>query len=52
MLHSRRNNSIVKHVCGRCLCLIYNDKSASFDKLLLKDGSVSIYPGNIQNLAS
>ena len=51
MLHSCRNNNIVKDLRKRYLRLIYNDKLASYDQLLLKDGSVSMYYRNIQNLA-
>ena len=50
MLDSRRNN-IVKHLHERCLWLIYDDKSPSYDELLLKDGSVSIQDRNIKILA-
>ena len=51
MLHSFQNNNIVKDLCKRCLWLIYNDKLAIYDQLLLKDGSIPIYYRNIQNLA-
>ena len=42
----------MKHFHERCLRVIYNDKSSSYDELLLKDGSVSIHHRNIQNLAT
>ena len=42
----------MKHLHEICLRLIYNDKSSSYDELLLKDGSVSIYHRNIQNLST
>ena len=50
MLHSRRNNSIIRNLHERCLRLIYNDKNSSYEELLTKDGSVSIHHRNIQAL--
>ena len=35
----------------RCLCLIYNDEKSSFEDLLQKDGSVSIYHPNLRTHA-
>ena len=52
MLHSRRNNSIIRNLHERCLRLIYNDKNSSYEELLTKDGSVSIHHRNIQALAT
>ena len=43
MLHSRRNNNIIRNLHERCLRLIYNDKNSSYEELLTKDGSVSIH---------
>ena len=51
-MHSSRNNNTMKHVHERYLRLIYNYKSSSYNELSLKDGSVSIYHRNIQNLAT
>ena len=51
MLHSRRNNNIIRNLHERCLRLIYNDKNSSYEELLTKDGSVSIHHRNIQALA-
>ena len=51
MLHSRKNNNKIKHLDERCLRLIYSDKKSSYEKLLEKDGSVSIHHRNIQALA-
>ena len=51
MLHSRQRNNKIKHLHERCLRLIHNDKLPSYEKLLEKDGSVSIHHQNIQNLA-
>ena len=52
MLHSRRNNSIIRNLHERCLRLIYNDKNSTYEELLTKDGSVSIHHRNIQALAT
>ena len=48
MLLSRRNNSIIRNLHERCLRLICNDKNSSYEELLTKDGSVSIYHRHIQ----
>ena len=37
---------------GRCLRLIQNDKLSSYEKLLEKDGTVSVHLRNIQSLAT
>ena len=52
MLHSRRNNSIIRNLHERYLRLMYNDKNSSLEELLTKDGSVSIHHGNSQALAT
>ena len=52
MLHSRSNNNKIKHLHERCLRIIYNDKQSSYEKLLIKDGMVSIHHRNIQTLAT
>ena len=51
MLRSRCNNNKIKHLHERCLRLIYCDKTSSYEELLGKDGSVSIYHRNMQSLA-
>ena len=50
MLHSRRNNNIIRNLKERCLRLIYKHKNSlkRTEELLTKDGSVSIHHGNIQ----
>ena len=50
MLHSCQNKKI-KHLHGRCLRLIQNDRLSSYEELLEKDGSVSVHHRNIQSLA-
>ena len=50
MLHSRQNNTKIKHLHERCLRL-QNNKLPSYEELLEKDWSVSAYHRNIQSLA-
>ena len=52
MLHSRRNNSIIRNLHERCLRLIYNEKNSSYEELLTEDSSVSIHHRNMQALAT
>ena len=51
MLHSRKNNNKIKLLNERCLRLIYSDKTSTYENLLEKDNSVSIYHKYIQALA-
>ena len=51
MLHSRQNNNKIKHLHGRCLRLIHNDKLSSYEELQENDRSVSIHHKNMQSLA-
>ena len=52
MFHSRNLNNKVNKVHERFLPDLYNDKTSSFEQLLEKDNSVSIYHRNIQTLAA
>ena len=52
MCHSRENNNKINRLHERCLRIIYNDKRSSFNALLEKDGSASIYDKNIKILAT
>ena len=52
MLHCRRNNNIIRNLHERCLRLIHKDKNSSYEELLTKHGSVSIYHRNIQALVT
>ena len=52
MLHSHYNNNKIQHVYERCLRLIYNDKSSSYEELLAEDKSVSTQHRNLQCIAT
>ena len=52
MCHSRENNQKINLLHERYLGTIHNDKQSSFNDLLEKDGSVSIYKRNLQVLAT
>ena len=51
MFHSRNLNNKINRLHERCLRVIYNDKTSSFEQLLENDNSVSIHHRNIQALA-
>ena len=51
MLHSRCNNNKIKYFHGRCLRLIYIDKSSSYEELSRKDGSIPIHHKSIKELS-
>ena len=51
MFHSRNLNNKINRLHERCLLVIYNDKTSSFEQLLQNDNSVSIHHRNIQTLA-
>ena len=51
MFHSRNLNNKINRLHERCLQVIYNDKTSSFEQLLENDNSVSIHHRNIQRLA-
>ena len=48
MCHSPETNRKINWFHERYLRTIYNDKQSSFNELLEKDGSVSIYERNLQ----
>ena len=50
MCHSPQNHNKINRLHKRCLRIVYNDKRLSFNALLEKDGSVSIYERNIKIL--
>ena len=51
MFHSREVNNKINHLHERALRIIYNNNISTFEELLEKDGSYSIYHKNIQSLA-
>ena len=51
MCHNRTKNNEINRFHERYLRLIYNDKILSFEDLLEKHGSVSIYHRNLRTLA-
>ena len=50
MCHSRRMNSKIMQLHERCICIVYSDKTSSFENLLKKDGSVTIRIRTFQTL--
>ena len=52
MFHSRNLNNEINRLHERCLRVIYNVKTSSFEQLLEKDSSVSIQHRNIQTFAT
>lgn len=51
MFHSRSINTKINNLHYRALRMIYQDDTASFNELLIKDGSVTIHQKNLQSLA-
>ena len=52
MLHSRTLNNQINRIHERALCIVYKDYAAPFDKLLSRDGTVTVHERNIQILAT
>ena len=42
------NNKIINRLHEKCLRIVYNDKTSSFEELLGKHGSVTIHTRNLQ----
>ena len=51
MFHRRGLNNKINRIHERALRITYKDKSSTFQELLEKDSSISIYYRNIQKLA-
>ena len=51
MFHSRALNSKINRLHERCLHIIHNDKTSTFNELPEKDNFISIHYRNIQVLA-
>ena len=49
MCHSLTMNNKINRLHERCLRIVHSDKTSSFEKLLEKDGSVTINTRNLQN---
>ena len=45
-------NNKINRLHERCLRIVHSDKTSSFEKLLEKDGSVTIHTRNLQTLAT
>ena len=52
MCHSRTMNNKINRLHERCLRIVHSDKTSSFEKLLEKDGSVTIHTRNLRTLAT
>ena len=52
MCHSCTMNNKINRLHERCLHIVYSDNASSFEKLLEKDGSVTIHTRNLQTLAT
>ena len=52
MCHSRAVNNKINRLYERCLRIVHSEKTSSFEKLLEKDGSVTIHTRNLQTLAT
>ena len=50
--HSRINNKKINRLYERCLRIIYNDKTSSFENLLEENSSVSTLNRSLQVLAT
>ena len=45
-------NNKINHLHERCLHIVHSDKTLSFEKLLEKDGSVTIHTRSLQTLTT
>ena len=52
MCYSRTINNKINRFHERCLRIVYSDKTSSFEKLLEKDGSVTLHTRNLRTLAT
>ena len=52
MFHSRELNNKMSRIHEKALRITYKDKSSTFQELLEKDNSLSIYHRNVQKLST
>ena len=52
MCYSRTINNKINPFHERCLRIVYSDKTSSFEKLLEKDGFVTLHTRNLRTLAT
>ena len=52
MFHDRRVHAIINHIRERALRIAYQDRTSSFEELLITDNSVSIHQRNLQLLVT
>ena len=52
MCYNRSLNTIINRLHERYLRIVYYNKKSNFNKLLVRDGSVSIHHQNLQKLAA
>ena len=50
MFHSRKLNNKINKIHERALKIVYGDTNATFEQLLIRDGSVTIHERNLQIL--
>ena len=51
-IHRRKLNNCINQLYERALRLLYKDKNATYDELLQKGNSISVYYRNLQFLAT
>ena len=51
MFHSRKLNNKINTMHEKCLLIVYNDNTSSFEELLEIDNSISVHQKNILILA-
>ena len=52
MLHNRTLNNKINRIHERALRVVYQNKTLTFDELLLKDNSIRVHHKNLQILAA
>ena len=52
MCHSRLMNNKINRLFEKCICIVYSDKTSSFEELLDKDEYVTMHTRNLPVLAT